>query len=291
MKNILNKEKVLEMVANNKLRYQNNTPFPNIHFNDFFNPEYLREVLKEFPELKKSKEGIKFSDVNQKKHESKGESLMGEKTKELVHFLNSEPFLNILSGLTGIEDLLPDPTLSGGGYHEILSGGFLKVHADFNIHPKYKLDRRINLLIYLNEDWKKEYGGEFELWDSSMTKCITKIEPLFNTIAIFSTTSTSYHGHPNPLNCPPNRSRKSIALYYYTNGRPEGEKLKYFESHSTIFKARKEDNKNFTESYLMHKIKTEKKKYFLIKSITFIKLLSPPIFFIVIKKIRTLFKI
>ena len=289
MKNILTKEKVIELVAKNKLRYQNNTPFPNIHFNDFFNPEFLQEVLKEFPDLNKAKEGIKFNDVNQKKNASKGESLLGEKTKELVHFLNSEPFLNILSDLTGIEDLLPDPTLSGGGYHEILPGGFLKVHADFNIHPKYKLERRVNLLIYLNEDWKKEYGGEFELWDLSMTKCITQIEPLFNTVAIFSTTSTSYHGHPNPLKCPENRSRKSIALYYYTNGRPEDEKLKYFENHSTIFKARKDDNKSLTESYLNHKIKSEKKNYFLIKSIAFIKLLLPPIFLSAINKIRTLF--
>ena len=85
------------------------------------------------------------------------------------------------------------------------------------------LDRRINVLIYLNENWEEEYGGHFELWEKDKSKCIVRIPPIFNKMAIFSTTDFSWHGHPDPLTCPQGRSRKSLALYYYTHGRPEYE--------------------------------------------------------------------
>jgi hypothetical protein len=68
-----------------------------------------------------------------------------------------------------------------------------------------------------------------------MTRAERKILPVFNRCAIFNTTSTSYHGHPTPLACPPDRTRKSIASYYYTNGRPEEE---VSEVHSTLFQHR-----------------------------------------------------
>jgi hypothetical protein len=96
----------------------------------------------------------------------------------------------------------------------------------------------------MNEDWHEEYGGHFELWDQEMKGCIKKILPLFNRMALFSTTSTSYHGHPNSLTCPPDRTRKSMALYYYTNGRPEEEVAKGAGEHNTIFKFRPEDKKS-----------------------------------------------
>ena len=94
------------------------------------------------------------------------------------------------------------------------------MHVDFHKHKQMNLDRRLNILVYLNEDWKEEYGGNFELWERDMSKCATKILPVFNRLAMFSTTDYSWHGHPDPLTCPPDRSRRSLALYYYTNGRP-----------------------------------------------------------------------
>jgi Rps23 Pro-64 3,4-dihydroxylase Tpa1-like proline 4-hydroxylase len=163
--------------------------------------------------------------------------------------LNSAAFLQFLQILTGIkEPLIGDPYLAGGGMHEIKKGGFLKVHADFNKHPELKLDRRINVLVYLNKDWKEEYGGYFELWDKSMSNCEKKIAPIFNKMVIFSTTDYSYHGHPDPLTCPEDRSRKSLALYYYSNGRPVGEINKDNESHGTLFVARK-NNKDDKEAF------------------------------------------
>ena len=283
--NIINENK-LTSFSRLKNEYLSSPPFPNIYFENFFDHKFLEDVLKEFPDLSKKKETEKFNDINQLKNASKGEELLGKKTKKLIHYLNSEPFLNFLTSLTGIQNLLPDPTLSGGGYHEIKTGGFLKIHADFNKHPKYGLDRRLNLLIYLNKNWDESYGGDFELWDENMKSCVKKIPPNFNNVAIFSTTTNSYHGHPNPLKCPKNRSRKSIALYYYTNGRPEKEKIKLLEDHTTIFRARENDtNKNKIEEYLTNKKKKERKNKILNSTLSFIKLIVPPLIILALKKI------
>lgn len=225
-----------------RAEYINADPFPNTYFDNFFIPERLKEVLEEFPDLSKGAD-YKFNDPNQIKLASKGEYRFGEKTKAFMHYLNSQPFLEFLTNLTGIENLIPDPFFDGGGCHQIQPGGLLKIHADFNKHPKTKLDRRLNVLVYLNEDWHEEYGGHFELWDKEMKESKKKILPLFNRMALFSTTSTSYHGHPNPLTCPPDRTRKSLALYYYTNGRPADEQLEGLEDHTTLFKHRAEDKK------------------------------------------------
>ncbi len=228
------------VAAGNNDAYQTADPFPNIYFEDFFDQDFLSEVLEEFPDMQ-AKPDLKFDTPNEVKLASKGEARFGEKTKELLHFLNSEPFLLFLSELTGIEKLIPDPYFEGAGCHQILPGGMLKVHADFNKNRFLGLDRRLNFLVYLNKDWDESYGGHFELWDKEMEGCVKKILPIFNRVALFSTTSFSYHGHPNPLTCPEDRSRKSIALYYYTNGRPDDEVVQGLEDHRTIFKYRKDD--------------------------------------------------
>jgi len=240
--------------------YVHADPFPNIYFDDFFIPERLKEVLNEFPDLTRNAD-LKFNDPNQVKLASKGEYRFGSKTLQFMHFLNSQPFLEFLTDLTGIENLIPDPFFDGGGCHQIQPGGMLKIHADFNKHPNTRLDRRLNVLVYMNEDWHEEYGGHFELWDTDMKGVRKKILPLFNRMAMFSTTSNSWHGHPNPLTCPPDRTRKSLALYYYTNGRPDSEIVKGIEDHNTIFKHRPEDKK----SRMISGLKTA------------IKLITPPI--------------
>jgi hypothetical protein len=236
-------EELKAFAKEKKDTYQTADPFPNIYFDNFFIPEKLKEVLNEFPDLTKNPD-LKFNDPNQVKLASKGEYRFGDKTLHFMHFLNSQPFLEFLSELTGIENLIPDPFFDGGGCHQIQPGGMLKIHADFNKHPTTKLDRRLNVLVYMNEDWHEEYGGHFELWDTEMKGVRKKILPLFNRMALFSTTSNSYHGHPNPLTCPPDRTRKSLALYYYTNGRPQSEILNGIEEHNTLFRHRPEDKKS-----------------------------------------------
>jgi hypothetical protein len=214
-------------------------PYPHICLDDFFDPALVSRVAAEFPGLG-GKGDIRFNDPNQLKLASRGEYRFGPVTRELVHFLNSQPFLEYLTALTGIKGLIPDPYFSGGGLHEIRRGGFLKIHADFNRHPDLQLDRRINLLLYLNENWEESYGGHFELWDKEMKQCVRKFLPVFNRMLIFNTTDLSYHGHPDPLTCPENRSRRSLALYYYTNGRPKGE-VRADNRINTSFKSRDKD--------------------------------------------------
>jgi Rps23 Pro-64 3,4-dihydroxylase Tpa1-like proline 4-hydroxylase len=230
---------LLKLAELNKDVYKQPNPFPSIYFDNFFKEDYLTEVLNEFPDLSRQKEISSFNNQNEKKFASNGDILFGEKTRELLNFCNSKYFLNFLQTITGInEPLIGDPYFLGGGLHEIKKGGLLEVHADFNKHSLLNLDRRINVLIYLNKDWKEEYGGHFELWDKEMSGPPIQLLPIFNRICIFSTTDFSYHGHPNPLTCPENMSRKSLALYYYSNGRPQEEINTGLENHSTLFKKR-----------------------------------------------------
>lgn len=242
-------EELLALGNAKNAEYINNAPFPNTYFDNFFNKEALKSVLAEFPELG-DKNDIKFSNPNEVKLASRGEYRFGENTLQLVHFLNSQPFLEFLSNLTGIPNLLPDPYFEGGGFHQIKPGGYLKIHADFNKHRLTGLDRRLNVLVYLNEDWDESYGGHFELWDTEMKGCVKKVLPIFNRMAMFSTTDFSYHGHPDPLTCPPDRSRRSLALYYYTNGRPAEEVIQGKESRiNTKFVAREGQDTTQMKTY------------------------------------------
>jgi hypothetical protein len=155
--------------------------------------------------------------------------------RSFFHALNSRPFIEFLENMTGIKGLIPDPYFLGGGFHETRQGGHLDVHADFNLHPKMKIERRINLLIYLNRDWRADYGGSLEIWDAGMKNRVESITPEFNRCVVFSTDATSFHGHPAPVAHPDGISRRSIALYYYT-ATWEGTKRRF----STQFKTRPE---------------------------------------------------
>ena len=233
-------QQFFEIADEKRSEYLNGKPFPHICIDNFFDEKILDQILSEFPNLKEEDEFYRNS--NEFKYASRGEYKFEENTRKFMHFLNSQPMLEFLSKLTGIENLIPDPYFWGGGLHQIVKGGYLKIHADFNVHPTMKLDRRINLLVYLNKNWDDQFGGAFELWDEEMTHCQSKIFPYFNRLVVFSTTSTSYHGHPDPLNCPENISRKSLALYYYTNGRPEEERKLGLLEHTTLFRKRKTES-------------------------------------------------
>lgn len=214
--------------------YRGNTPFPSIYFDDFLPLPAAQAALRDFPQPQQLP-WKEFANAREAKLGFGTVEEMPESIREVLYFLNSRPALEFLEELTGIGGLIPDPYFLGGGLHQIKSGGYLEIHADFNRHPKLKLDRRINLLVYLNQEWKEDYGGHLELWKPDMSEAVQKILPIFNRCAIFNTTSTSYHGHPTPLACPPERTRKSIALYYYSNGRPEEEAR---EVHDTLFQER-----------------------------------------------------
>ena len=228
------REQLLALADTKRDAYAAAHPYPHTVMDDFLPPEVLEGVLAEFPDPKGA-DWFAFDSPTERKLATKDDSAMGPATRHLLGELNSGAFIDFLERLTGIEGLVPDPQFVGGGLHQIEPGGHLKVHADVNRHPHTQLERRLNVLIYLNRDWKDEYGGGFELWGPDMASCEAKVMPYFNRCVVFSTTSTSYHGHPEPLACPEGETRKSMALYYYSKDRPAEEKG---EAHNTLFRAR-----------------------------------------------------
>ena len=237
----INSNQLVELIENKKKIYLNNEPFPHIVLDNFFKNDILDEILNEFPN-NLDNVGYEFkTKVEQKKFTLNNSHLFSSNTNNFINYLNSQIFLEFLQKITSIkEKLQADPYLEGGGLHELRNGGFLNIHADFNKHPTLDLDRRLNVLIYLNKNWVEKYGGSLELWDSEMKKCKKKIIPTFNRMVIFSTTDFSYHGNPEKINCPLHTSRKSIAMYYYSNGRPVKERK--LGNHSTIFRKRPGSN-------------------------------------------------
>lgn len=195
-------------------RYQSATPFPHIAIDELLDPTALRPLLAEFP----STDGKTFFDREQErlKFQFQPHEIPGAQLRNLVTELNSRAFVGFLEEMTGIDGLIPDPYYVGGGLHETKSGGHLGVHADFNLHGTMKLERRLNLLVYLNDDWPEEYGGKLELWDKKMERCEVSVAPVIGRAVVFNTSLDSYHGQPDPVACPPDRARRSIATYYYT---------------------------------------------------------------------------
>ena len=235
IRELLPYERMKEITQSKSREYGNAQPYPHIVIDGFFDDWILDTILNEFPSPG-DKSWDRHDIPEEVKLQSKNERFIPMFTRQFLYALNSASFLKFLEELTGIEKLVGDPQFEGGGLHQIPAGGKLAIHADFNKHSYYGLDRRLNMLVYLNKNWKEEYGGHFELWDREMTRMITKVSPLFNRVVIFSTSRFSYHGHPDPLRCPPNVTRKSMALYYYTIGETPSEDID--GRHSTLFQKR-----------------------------------------------------
>ena len=197
-------------------QYQNAVPFPHMSTNGLFDEETLRTINDEFliPQAMSTAfigiaEGGKFaeSDINK----------MGPVTQQFLRECNSQEFLDALSIITGVDNLVADPALIGGGLHQTVRGGRLKVHSDFNVDASHRFVRKLNLLIYLNDGWQEEWGGALELWDKDMTRAVVKVPPVLGQVALFTCSDISYHGLPDPIDCPDGVTRRSLALYYYVD--------------------------------------------------------------------------
>lgn len=244
--------------------YATAAPFPNIVLPGVFDYGSLSAVLQEILAMNPALFSYGETAMNYKGGCSDAE-VFPPLTRDFFQYAASVPFITFLETLTGISGLIADPALWGGGIHIVKNGGHLGIHSDFNKHKHLKLDRRLNVLIYMNKNWEDEYGGHFELWDKEMKNCVVKIRPDFNTMAIFSTTRTSYHGHPDPMTCPPDRMRIGLNLYYYTAGRTD----ENVGVHSTLFQARKGSAKDRKD-----------------KAILFVKQFVPPIAYRLWHKIK-----
>jgi hypothetical protein len=214
--------------------YRQADPFPHVVIDDFLPAHVIEGVLAEFPSPE-NPDWYRFHTDRELKLALEDPEAMPPYARQVLSQFNSAAMVDFLEELTGIDGLIPDPHYYGGGLHQIEPGGHLDVHADFNWHKRLLLDRRLNLLLYLNKDWQPGWGGALELWNEDMTECRRRVQPIANRCVVFSTTDTSFHGHPEPLACPPGRTRRSLALYYYSNGRPARE---VSQARTTDFKPR-----------------------------------------------------
>lgn len=225
-----------ELLETDKIFYKNGIPFPNIVMDDIFDSIILNSVDANFP--KPGEDWWKYYNPLEKKYAKDNINDFPCIIRDFIHELMGKMFVDYLEKLTGIEGLVVDHHLNGGGLHQHGREGKLDVHADYNYHPKTGLHRRINVLVYLNQNWDPKWKGQLEFWDKDMTECKKSIDPIFNRMVIFNTTDDSLHGLPDPLECPEGIFRKSIAMYYYTKERPTHERT---SPHSTLYKRRPQD--------------------------------------------------
>jgi len=207
--------------------YNQAQPFPHIVIDNFLPPSILNGVIDDFRNHNDwGWDNSQYSQQHQVKKffspwNENGSNTLPINTKLILNYLNSPETISMLEKLTGINGLIADPTLLGGGMHKIDSGGKLSIHADSRKHAVTGNYRRINLLVYLNKNWNSEWGGSLQLWNNDMTTMVQDIQPFFNRVVIFNTGGDTYHGHPHALNTPEGVSRISLALYYYTKENPD----------------------------------------------------------------------
>ena len=164
---------------------------------------------------------------------------MGNVSRSLMHAFKSNEFRSHVESITQIPQLLGDAANNGAGLHQIFRDGSLQVHADNN-HMYSDAERIVNLFLYLNDKWKSEWRGELELWDRNLSSCETRISPMRNRLVLFRSSDFSFHGHPAPLNCPHNRSRRSLAVYYYTRTKRPANEVNHTarrQGHGTLYRS------------------------------------------------------
>lgn len=232
--------------------FRSATPFPHAFFDNFFASNFSSAVSEEFSDetrfkiarecksnplvgcYKGKKEFKKFAVFDDK--------MFGPATNLAYMVFRSPQFVRFLERMTGIPHLVPDPEYRGSGLHMTSSGGLLEVHADFNRHGSGKpMFRRVNVFLFLNENWDESWGGHLELWSQNMSSCEKRLSPNFNRLVVFRSNDFSYHGHPQPLKSPEHRTRRSLAMYYYTLSAPDEIEMDRTIAggvHSTLYQAR-----------------------------------------------------
>jgi len=214
-------------------------PFPHIVIDDFLEPAAAAEVAAAYPDFADAAEqGFEFDFVNEKrKVQICDATRFPPAVARLNEALAAPDFLATIEAITGIPNLVFDPELAGGGMHVTGAQGRLDVHVDFNYVEERALHRRLNILIYLNPDWRDEWGGAVEFWDAKVRHCARRVAPRLGRCVLFQTSEISFHG-VEPVRCPETRARKSFAAYYYTREAPAGWAGRH---HGTIFRARPDE--------------------------------------------------
>lgn len=212
-------------------------PYRHIVIDNFFEPALASACLENFPPLSDASwEHTNDLDIEVKFRTTwKSEFDIPEGLVEAVRILNSSPVLKAMAQRIGIHKIVPDPYFTGGGLNVTLPGGLLDVHVDGNYHDATGLTRRLNAIVYLNPQWQSEWGGEFGIYDREGKACLKRVEPIFNRLVVFDSHDFSFHGLPEPLNCPPGIQRKSLILYYYTKDARPAQDVAVADAHSALW--------------------------------------------------------
>lgn len=227
--------------------FNGSQPFRHIVIDDLVPRDLALQIARSLPSYEQAREqGREFYALNElRKVQLVDQDTFPDPVKTLNEALASPQWLEQLVAITGIPNLVADPELRGGGIHLTGQGGRLDVHVDFNYVEDRKLHRRLNILVYFNERWEDDWGGEVELWDPKVERCGLSLSPRLNRCLIFETNEISFHG-VTPVTCPPGFARQSFAAYYYTKEPPPHWD---HQSHSTVFRAR--PSERFRGSVLM----------------------------------------
>ena len=191
-------------------------PYPHLVVNDWFNPTLLELVREEFDLLDQADWKV-FRNEQELTHRSSPQSRLGPASEIYFNIVNSGWFLDLISTITGAEDLLPDPKLLGGGLHETRADGKFGIHRDFDIHAQFGLSNKMVFITYLNRGWDPAWGAALEIWNVDTGSSARSIPPEFGTSVLLMHGPKSFHGHPEPMTTPPGQTRRSIAVYYYQN--------------------------------------------------------------------------
>jgi len=213
----IDSKKLQSLAQSHGAQYRAAKPFPHTVIDNVFPPELLDAVIQDLPPDNNS--WTKYDNPNERKRVFSNVDAFGPAAETFAYALNSLPFLKFLEELSGIDGLIADPYLHAAGYMKVEPGGFLNLHKDFTMHKSLPLERRINVLVYLNHDWLPEWGGQLELHSNDDLNNPhhhqVDIEPIFNRMVIFSTPD-ALHGHRRPVTCPPSRARLLFSCFYFT---------------------------------------------------------------------------
>ena len=199
-------------------------PFPHLVVDDWFDPGLLQLIYEEFePSAREHWRVIR--DEHQYFHRSDGHEAFGHASQIYFSLVNSGWFVALLGEIIDVDDLISDPTLAGGGLHETRTGGKFAVHRDFDKHVVYGLENKMVFITYLNKGWQPEWGAALELWKGDTSECVRKIVPELGRSVLLLHGPDSFHGHPEPMQSPEDRPRRSVASYYYRNARGVQERM------------------------------------------------------------------
>ncbi len=203
----------------NKEKFQKAKPFQHIMFDNFLEEKTYNLIRDNHQKGRLSSGKIQARCVSKYVTENKIDIYK----RRIFYAFGHPDFIKFLNILTSIDGLELDPGFLEGGYTTVDTGGHLQVHKDFTHSRHTKMQRRLNFFVYLNDTWKEEWGSSLSLWDIKTGNKVSSYLPIGNRCVIFQASNISYHGHPEPLSCPKNVSRKSFGLYYYTKsiGIPE----------------------------------------------------------------------